>query len=166
MIMDTPTASSIINPKNDTTLFYGLCWQEPIVTFNIKTKNWTKTPFQTKNYFYTLGISSDGQLLGTGTNTGYVHIWDLKTNTRKRSIKIHNGPVYSIIFTQNKKNIITCGADATVNIYNINTTFCLHKFENCKDQVFSVTLTPDEEYIVYCSHDNQVIKRKNPLKMI
>lgn len=160
-----PTTSSILNPQNDTTsLFYGLCWQQPIATFNLKTKKWKYASFQTKNYFYTLGISPDGQLLGAGTDAGYVYIWDLKTNNCKKIIKVHEGAIYGIILTQNKEHIITCSADATVKIYNINKSRCIHEFKDCKDQIFSVTLTPNEEYIIYCSQDNQIIKRKNPLK--
>jgi hypothetical protein len=84
-------------------------------------------PIETGNNSYPRAFSHDGNLLATGSASGVVELWDLRTRIRKSSMQIAStrGPeqafVEFVVFTPDDKGLVIRTGDNTVGFYGTDT---------------------------------------------
>jgi serine/threonine protein kinase len=81
-----------------------------------------------------LAFSPDGKLLAAGLDPWgpqrtYVKIWETATGEAKHSLQEHTGPVWTICFDPEGKNLITGAEDETVKFWNPQTGAIRRSFE-------------------------------------
>ncbi|KZV76882.1 WD40 repeat-like protein [Peniophora sp. CONT] len=105
-------------------------------------------------YYHNMSISGvtfspDSRLLGTGSNDGTVHVWDLQRNTSAGEVlRGHAGPVHSVAFFRDGHRIVSSSSDSTIRIWD--TKIRTSAPEPVKDhvgRVHCVALSRDGLYI-------------------
>ena len=96
-----------------------------------------------------LKISDDDQWLVVGGKKGDIQLYNLNNSKEPRSINLHNGQeVFDIVFVPDNSGFISCGADKTLQFYNLkdNTN---KKLANTQTRVEVITITPQKPYLLY-----------------
>jgi hypothetical protein len=70
-----------------------------------------------------LAYSPDGKLLGAGTESGTLHLWELATGKQVAQVEGHRGGVSCLAFSADGRRLASGGHDTTVltwNVLNLN----------------------------------------------
>jgi len=97
-----------------------------------------------------------------------VYIWDIETRTQIDCLRGHDDWVYSVVFTPDGKGLVSCSYDKTLKYWEFSTALsdthetgrqfseCMQDFTGHRDQVFSVAISHDGQWIVSGSGDRGV----------
>lgn len=68
---------------------------------------------------YCMSVAADGTLLATGTKDGGVFVWDLTEYYLLKHYRCHRGRVNTVIISQDKTQLYTCGSDSYFKIFDL-----------------------------------------------
>jgi WD40 repeat protein len=69
-----------------------------------------------------VAFSPDGKILASGSNGGYVRLWDVASRRlRGHPLTGHTGPVFSVVFSPDGKTLATASGDGTVRLWDVAT---------------------------------------------
>jgi eukaryotic-like serine/threonine-protein kinase len=80
---------------------------------------------------------------GRATNANFIHIWDLATGTRHRTIEGQSRQIHGVAFNPNGDRIVSGGGDQTVHFWDFATGASLHEFQGHASSVNGVAFSPD-----------------------
>jgi hypothetical protein len=110
-----------------------------------------------------LGLSADGSLIVCGHQLGKLRLYDAKTGKLIWTYKRHDGEVNSLCISQDKKLILSGGADKTLKVWEIGKHEsiralrqgdCLATFTGHDAAVLSVCLRRDNQFALSGSADH------------
>ncbi|MBD2018428.1 WD40 repeat domain-containing protein [Microcoleus sp. FACHB-53] len=73
-----------------------------------------------------LAISSDGQMLASGTNDGKIHLWNLYTGEIVHTFTGHLFEVVSVTFNPDGQFLASASEDGTVKLWDLHTKALVH----------------------------------------
>ena len=77
-------------------------------------------------------FSKDNKYLIYGTNTGYIHIWDIKNYALFKIIKAHSKKIYSMDISINGDYLVTGSADDYIKIWDIKDINNIKEYDDNK----------------------------------
>ena len=93
-----------------------------------------------------IAFSPDGKRIATGYMT--ITIWDAATGTEIRTLKGHEGPVYSAAFSPDGKWIVSGGGDNLVKVWDASNGEEVMTLEGHEVRISSIDLSADGKRIV------------------
>ncbi|KAJ3413426.1 hypothetical protein HDV05_008067 [Chytridiales sp. JEL 0842] len=95
---------------------------------------------ETSDGYNSISFHPDGLLIGTGTNTGVVRIWEAKSGNNVTSFSGHEGKISSISFSENGYYLATTsGAQSVVKLWDLRKLTNFHTIDLAPHGVSSVT---------------------------
>ncbi len=99
-------------------------------------------------------VSPDGGLIASaGWHDRTVQLWDARTFEPGGALVGHEGPVRSVFFRADGREILTAGADGTVRVWDTASLRQAHILRGHTGRVFSAQWSPDGRSIVTASAD-------------
>ncbi len=95
---------------------------------------------------FAIAFSPDGKRIATGRMT--ITIWDAATGTEIRTLKGHEGPVYSAAFSPDGKWIVSGGGDHLVKVWDASNGEEVMNLEGHEVRISSIDLSTDGKRIV------------------
>ncbi|KAG8724875.1 hypothetical protein FRC09_012786 [Ceratobasidium sp. 395] len=113
---------------------------------------------QAPNKVYCVAYSPDGANIASGTEKGYIYIWDARSwQMVRQSSQNHAGGVSSVAYSPDGSRIISGSYDTTIRIWDANTGDMLGQpLEGHTGTVRSVAYSPGGERIISGSYDATV----------
>ena len=103
-----------------------------------------------------VGFSSDGTRIVSGSNDMSVRVWDASTVAELGIPNGHSAIVFSVAFSSNSTRIVSGSDDRFVRLWDASTGKELRRLEGHSDHVYSVAFSGDGTRIVSGSSDNSV----------
>ena len=96
---------------------------------------------------YKIAISPDNLLVATAGSDGQISIWQISTGKNLLSIKAHNGHIMGLVFTADRKRLISSSFDRYIKIWDIGNGDCIHSWQLLKP-IYGITLSNDSQTLV------------------
>lgn len=103
-----------------------------------------------------LAFSPDNKMLATGSESGYVSVWNAETMELLLTFKAHEYSVCSLAFNAKGKILLTGSWDTTAKLWKLKNDTLLLILKGHTSSVSSAVWGPDEETIITGSWDGTV----------
>ena len=100
-----------------------------------------------------MDISGDGLFAVTGNYDAKLRLVQLSDGKVLKEFAGHDGTVWHVAFSHDRKKIVSGGNDAMVNLWDVETGKLLHQFKGHKRIVWSVKFSADDQTIASASYD-------------
>ena len=90
-----------------------------------------------------VSFSSSGLVLASGSNDGYINIWDVRTGELLQTLEGHKDNVHSVAFAPDSDMLASASWDSTVKIWDARRGDLLNTLEGHLGAVHSVAFAPD-----------------------
>lgn len=104
-------------------------------------------------------FSADGRWALVADRNKAIHLWDLESARRVRTVTGH-GPSGHIItdlwLSQDASCAVSSGSDRTVRVWDMDTGECIHVLHGHTDSIGSVSLSPDGAFVISSSSDQTI----------
>ncbi|PIA30235.1 hypothetical protein AQUCO_05700146v1 [Aquilegia coerulea] len=92
-----------------------------------------------------LQFSHNGKYLASSSNDGSVIIWEVNENrvSLKRTLNGHQKPVFTISWSPDDSQVLTCGMEEIVRRWDVSSGECLHVYEKASLGLISCGWLPD-----------------------
>ncbi len=90
---------------------------------------------------------------GRFVQSGAIHLWELATSRRLRTLEGHRGAVTSVCLSFDGRYVLSGSTDATVKLWEISSGQCLRTFAGHADAVTSVSFSADGRFALSGSAD-------------
>jgi WD40 repeat protein len=94
-----------------------------------------------------LAISADGTRAIIGCPGKQLHVFDLATGKKLKSLIGHTAPVRGVALTSDGKQAISGSGDRTIRVWDVDSGKELRAFEGVVEQAFCLTLSPDGKLV-------------------
>lgn len=145
-----PSGQRLAGASNDgaTGTFHVLIW-------DLENQKIVKVLTGHTHLVYTVGYSSDGRWLASGSLDGTVRVWDAKT-LELAAVLSHGGNVYKVAFSPDQRRLATACADNTVRLWDMATFQEVAELHGHETYVHSLVWSPDGTRLVSGSGDKTV----------
>ncbi|XP_065866527.1 coatomer subunit beta'-3-like [Euphorbia lathyris] len=89
-------------------------------------------------------------------HSGAVHIWNYKSQTMVKSLKISDSPVRSAKFIERNKWVVIGSDDKCIRVYDYNIMELIKQFEAYEDYIRCVSVHPSLPYVLSSSNDTSI----------
>ena len=104
-----------------------------------------------------LAFLSNNEVIST-SHDGTVRQWDFQSGEFQALYYEHTQGVSGVIALPNQQNVITCGSDNTIRIWNSSTRLPIRQLLGHVAPVLCVASSPSGEWIVSCSSDGTLLR--------
>ena len=102
------------------------------------------------------GISPDCRQVVSGNNEGILRIWDITTGQEIRSIRGHEGEIFSVAFAPDANTVVSAGEDQVIKMWNATSGALIKEFLGHTSIVTSVQFSNDGKYLASAGRDNAI----------
>ncbi|OKH53182.1 serine/threonine-protein kinase [Scytonema sp. HK-05] len=141
----SPDGKTIASNSNDTIKLLSLVTGQEISTLSGHT--------DTVNF---LSISSDGQILVSGSEDTTIKIWNMATGQEIRTLEGHTNSVHTLAFSHNGKILADGSDDNTIKLWNLATGDEIRTLRGHSNWVRSVAFSPDGKTLASGSFDKTI----------
>lgn len=103
-----------------------------------------------------VALSSNGELLATGTTTGEISVWGADRTSLRFTRTEHSDGIRAVAFSPDGKMLVSGSEDATLRLWDTNTGQCMNILHEHTRPVHSVAFSPDGWTIASGSEDATV----------
>jgi WD40 repeat protein len=93
---------------------------------------------------FAIAISPDGKILASGGTDGKIRLWDLTTQTIRRTLPGHSDLVKAIAFSKDGKMLASSGLDRVAKVWDVQTGNEMAIFREERNQAHAVAFNPNE----------------------
>ena len=104
-----------------------------------------------------VAFSPDGNLLATGTATGDIWIYQVKSGSPVLTCHGHTDGVWSVVFSPDGRILISSSDDQTIRLWDTSTGDCLKTLLDHTNRVRAVTISPDGQTLASGSDDQTIL---------
>ncbi|MCC0176156.1 trypsin-like peptidase domain-containing protein [Waterburya agarophytonicola K14] len=104
-----------------------------------------------------IAVSSNGQLIASGSKDETINIWHSQTGRLLRTLEGHEGGVNSLAIAPDGYTIVSGSDDGTIRVWNGNTGELLRTLEGHTGRLNSVAIASDGRTIVSGSSDRNIM---------
>ena len=139
----------------------GLCFatgsmDSTVRIWDIETGACTKS-FKTDSAWPSyLQFSADGKMVAVppGGIGAAVTLWDINSGSRVgQSFETKDGRARAILFLNDRQTMISCGNDAKITFWDVESGDCLRTLAGHSRNILSIALSPDESLLASASED-------------
>ncbi|RME05172.1 MAG: WD40 repeat domain-containing protein [Planctomycetota bacterium] len=106
-----------------------------------------------KNPVLAIDISEDGKLVASGDSQGNCLLWPSHNPKIGKVLSGHQGKIHHLQFSKNKRQLLSCGEDATIRLWDTTQGKEIQQFLGHQKAVLYATFLPEEERILSTSAD-------------
>lgn len=82
-------------------------------------QDWINDQFNEVGRVWKVAFSPDGRTLASGMWCGPIHLWDIATGQKKKTLTGHTGYVQHLLFSKDSQTLISASGDQTVLIWDL-----------------------------------------------
>jgi polar amino acid transport system permease protein len=103
-----------------------------------------------------VAIDPSGAIAAAGLQDGTVRLWNMQNNWTMRTLRGHNGPVASVVFTTDGTSLISAGYDGAIRIWNITSGQATDVLQVSNTPINNISLSTDGTRLATISDDGFV----------
>jgi WD40 repeat protein len=100
-----------------------------------------------------VAFSPDSKHIVTGSYDNTARIWDVTTGKEIKTLRGHEGYIWSVAFSPDGKRIVSASYDHTARVWDVNTGEEIFILSGHTDEIWSASFSPDGKHIVTASND-------------
>ncbi len=97
-------------------------------------------------------MSPDGQLVATGSQDGWVRLWDVETGSIRHAM-LHGGSIRGLSFSHDSRLLVSGSYDKSAVVWNVGFGEKVCRFTGHEDRVLCVSFDHDAKRVVSSSYD-------------
>lgn len=102
-------------------------------------------------------FSRDGALLAYGCLSGFISVYDAKSDKRLCKVEAHEGKVLALAFSPNDKSLVSSSDQSLdVRVWNTSDLKMVHSITEARLDVPALAFSPDGAFLVTASHDFRI----------
>jgi WD40 repeat protein len=101
-------------------------------------------------------LSPDGRLLAAGDQDGNIHLWDVASGEKLRTLSGHTGIVLRLAFNQDGSRLASASFDRLAKVWDVATRDELFSLYGNTSNVFGVSFSPDGERLATAGADGSI----------
>ncbi|KAJ0423845.1 WD40-repeat-containing domain protein [Aspergillus carlsbadensis] len=119
---------------------------------------------------HSLCSSADGRRLASGSQYGFIKLWDSATGQLQQTLTGHSESVNLVNFSHDNQQLVSASVDGIIKLWDATTGELQQTFEGHSNWIYSVDFSPDNQQIASSSEDGTVklwkYTERNPLQTL
>lgn len=141
------SVDSVAFSPDGKTLAYG-DGENAITLWNLDSGQEIKSLSGHTSSIFSVAFSPDGKSLASASMDKTVRLWDAETGRQVRLLTGHHSWVRSVVFAPDGNTLFSAGDGGEINVWNVANGQLIKSFE-VGDDVYSLSLSPDEKSVAY-----------------
>ncbi len=104
----------------------------------------------------TVDMSTDMQIIVSGSSDKTVKIWDAQTGEMLNSIEAHNKSVYQVEFNPVINQFASCSSDSTIKIWDSESAELIKMLDDNDCKVNAISYHPSGNYLASCGSNSLI----------
>ncbi len=105
---------------------------------------------------YAATFNRDGQKIITGSDKGYIEVWDISSGGCLLTWQAHNSRISALVPTPDGSRILSSSWDHTLKLHDLLSGKCIQSFEGHEKEITDIALTPDGRQAVSGGFENTI----------
>lgn len=138
-------------------------WEANFVNLSLENTNFSSSAFDRCSFTQLFGniisitFSPSGEHIVTGTNTGEILMWELKTRQLVFTFRGHVDEVNALCFSENGLELFSGSNDQTIRMWDVKTGYPIRIFTGHRGRVWAIAVN-DKKQIMASGGEDKIIR--------